>query len=146
MTANKIWPPFESIIEGGPKSYASLTEEEKLIDDTYCYHTRLNVKQTILGTGVAYSRLARTKQINHVYTTIDNVSLKAYKEGLRKSLNKKRFSHWIPLFFGDGDSQKDKTLEHFRKCLSLLATNRSDQFDETLILKIMPYMMLTHAL
>ena len=103
MSQNKVWPPFECILQGGPKSYASLTEEEKLIEDTYCFHTRLNVKQTLLGTGVAYSRLARTKQINKVYTTIDNVSLKAYKEGLRKSINKKRFSHWIPLFFGDSD-------------------------------------------
>jgi hypothetical protein len=27
-----------------------------------------------------------------------------------------------------------------------LVTNRSDQFDESLILKTMPYMMLTHAM
>jgi hypothetical protein len=99
-----------------------------------------------LGTGVAYSRMARTKEINKVYTTIDYVSLKAFKEGLRKSLNKKRFSHWVPLFFGDADKDNAKTLEHFRKCLSLLGTNRTDQFDESLILKIMPFMMLTHAL
>lgn len=28
----------------------------------------------------------------------------------------------------------------------MLVTNRSDQFDESLILKTMPYMMLTHAM
>mmetsp|Transcript_28885 Transcript_28885/g.27789 ORF Transcript_28885/g.27789 Transcript_28885/m.27789 type:complete len:179 (+) Transcript_28885:364-900(+) len=123
---NNVWPPFHCILEGGPMTFDKLTEEEKLVEDTYCFHTRLNVKQTLLGTGVAYSRLARTKQINKVYTTIDNVSLKAFNEGLRKSINKKRFSHWIPLFFGDSDQQVEKTLEHFRKCLSMLGTNRSD--------------------
>lgn len=50
------------------------------------------------------------------------------------------------MYFGENFSDKEKTLTHFRKCLSLLATNRNDQFDETLILKIMPFMMLTHAL
>ena len=61
MTTNKIWPPFECILKDGPKTFASLTEEEKLIAETFCFHTRLNVKQTVLGTGVAYSRLARTR-------------------------------------------------------------------------------------
>lgn len=28
----------------------------------------------------------------------------------------------------------------------MLATNRSDQFEESLVLKIMPFMMLTHAM
>lgn len=60
-TQNKVWPPFECILEGGPKTFASLTDDERLIDETYCFHTRLNVKQTLLGTGVAYSRMARTK-------------------------------------------------------------------------------------
>ncbi|CDW80044.1 ubiquitin-conjugating enzyme family protein [Stylonychia lemnae] len=146
MKANKIWPPFTCILEGGPKTFASLTEEEKLIDETFCFHTRLNVKQTMLGTGIAFSKLARTKQINSIFTTVDLVSQKAFKEGLRKALNKKRFSHWIPLFFGDQVTNQEKQLENFRKSLSLLVTNRSDQFDESLILKTLPYMMLTHAI
>lgn len=74
MIANKVWPPFTCILEGGPKTFASLTEEEKLIDETFCFHTRLNVKQTMLGTGIAFSKLARTKQINSIYTTVDLVS------------------------------------------------------------------------
>lgn len=146
-SADKVWPPFSCIIEGGPKTFASLTEEERMVDETFCFHTRLNVHQTLLGTGVAFSKLARTKQINTIYTTVDLVSMKAFKEGLRKALNKKRFSHWIPLYFGDiKESNKEKSLEHFRRCLSLLVTNRPDQFDESLILKTMPYMMITHCM
>jgi len=99
----------------------------------------------LLGTGIAFSKLARTKQINSIYTTVDLVSQKAFKEGLRKALNKKRFSHWIPLFFGDTLSSTEKILDNFRKSLSLLVTNRPDRFDESLILKTLPYMMLTHA-
>lgn len=144
---NKVWPPFECILEGGPKTFASLTEDERMIEETFCFHTRLNVQKTLLGTGVAFSKLARTKQLNAIYTTVDLVSLKAFKEGLRKALNKKRFTHWVPLFFGEqAVTNKEKTLDHFRKCLSMLVTNRGDQFDESLILKTMPYMMLTHAM
>ena len=39
-----IWPPFACILENGPKTFASLTDDEKLIEDTFCFHTRLNVK------------------------------------------------------------------------------------------------------
>lgn len=145
-STNKIWPPFTCILENGPITFASLTEEQRMVEETFCFHTRLNVKQTVLGTGIAFSKLARTKQINTIYTTVDLVSMKAFKEGLRKALNKKRFTHWIPFFFGEEITNKDRILDHFRKNLSLLVTNRSDQFDESLILKTMPYMMLTHAL
>ena len=144
--SNKIWPPFTCILEGGPKTFASLTDEERMIAETFCYHTRLNVTQTLLGTGVAFSKLARTKQINSIYTTVDLVSIKAFKEGMRRALNKKRFTHWIPLFFCGTAISKDKTLDHFRRSLSLLVTNRPDQFDESLLLKTMPYMMITHVM
>lgn len=119
-----IWPPFQCILEDGPKTFASLTEEEKIVEETFCFHTRLNVKQTILGTGIAFSKQARTKQLNTIYTTVDLVSLKAFKEGLRKSINKKRFSHWIPLYFGNAVTNQEKILDQFRKALSLLVTNR----------------------
>jgi hypothetical protein len=103
-----------------------LTEEQRLLEDTTCFHTKLNAQQTLLGTGVAYKREERTKEIKTIYTTIDMVSLKAFKEGLRKSINRKRFSHWIPLYLGESVCEKEKTLDHFRKCLSMLSTNRSD--------------------
>lgn len=111
MSENHIWPPFTCILEGGPKTFASLTEDERLVEECFCFHTRLNVKKTLLGTGVAFNRLARTKQINTIYTTVDYVSLKAFKEGLRKALNKKRFSHWIPLYFGPQATDSEKVLE-----------------------------------
>jgi len=49
------------------------------------------------------------------------------------------------MFFGDKLGNQEKILDNFRKSLSLLVTNRPDRFDESLILKTLPYMMLTHA-
>lgn len=122
---DKTWPPFHCILENGPKNYASLTEEERLVDETTCFHTKLNVKQTLLGTGIAFSKVARTKQLNSIFTTGDLVSMKAFKEGLRKALNNRRFSHWVPLYFGSNShTNSEKTLEHLRKYLSLLVTNK----------------------
>ena len=96
--AGFTWPPFEANFL---KTYDKLSEEEKLVEDTYCFHTRLNVgsKAATLGTGVAFARQIRTTDVNKIYTTIDLVSQKAYKEGLRKSVNKKKFTHWLPLYF-----------------------------------------------
>jgi len=78
MQQLKIWPPYECILPQ-VKEFKNFSLEERLVEETFCFHTRLNVKKTFLGTGVAYSRLARTKQINSIYTTIDLVSLKAFK-------------------------------------------------------------------
>ena len=143
-TGQEPWPKFECALADGPVDYAKKSEEEKVLEDTYCFHTRLNVRETRLGTGVAFSRLKRTSEINNIYTTIDLVSQKAFKEGLRKSINKRKFSHWLPLYFGD--AQKDKTLDLFRKCISSICAGASDKFDEGMILKVMPKLMLTHIL
>ena len=140
---DKIFPPFESVLENGPVSYASKTEEEKLVEDTYCFHTRMNVKETTQGTGVAFSRQMRTTEVARIYTTIDLVSRKAFEEGLRKSVNKKRFSHWLPLYFKE-TCKIDKTVDLFRKHLSDIAAGSKNKFDEEMILTIMPKLMLTH--
>ena len=140
---DKIYPPFESALENGPVNYASKSEEEKLIEDTYCFHTRMNVKETTQGTGVAFKRQMRTTEVSRIYTTIDLVSRKAYEEGLRKSVNKKRFSHWLPLYFKD-TCKIDKTVDLFRKHLSDIAAGSKNKFDEDMILTIMPKLLLTH--
>lgn len=141
--AAKVYPPFESALENGPVNYASKTEEEKLVEDTYCFHTRMNVKETTQGTGVAFSRQMRTTEVARIYTTIDLVSQKAFKEGLRKSVNKKRFSHWLPLYFKD-TCNVEKTVDLFRKHLSDIAAGSKDKFDENMILNVMPKLLLTH--
>jgi ubiquitin-protein ligase len=48
-----VWPSFET---HGLKTYDKMTEEERLIEDTYCFHTRMNISQRLatLGTGVAF--------------------------------------------------------------------------------------------
>jgi len=53
-----------------------MTEEERVIEDTYCFHTRSNVslKSTVLGTGVAFVRQLRTTDVKRIYTTVDLVS------------------------------------------------------------------------
>ncbi|CAI2366739.1 unnamed protein product [Moneuplotes crassus] len=141
---DNIYPPFESALEDGPVEYAKKTEEEKLIEDTYCFHTRMNVKETIQGTGVGFSRTMRTTEVSRIYTTIDMVSQKAYKEGLRKGVNKKKFSHWLPLYFKE-TSNVEKTIDLFRKSLSDISAGSKDKFEEEMILQIMPKLLLSHC-
>ena len=104
----------------------------------------MNVSETTQGTGVAFSRTMRTTEVSRIYTTIDLVSQKAFKEGLRKSVNKKRFSHWLPLYFKK-TSDSEKTVDLFRKHLSDISAGSKDKFDENMILQIMPKLLLTHC-
>ena len=141
---NHTFPPFESALKDGPVDYSKKSEEEKLVEDTYCFHTRMNVKETIQGTGVAFSRLMRTTEVSRIYSTIDLVSQKAFKEGLRKSVNKKRFSHWLPLYF-KATCDVDKTVDLFRKHLSDISAGSKDKFDEEMILQVLPKLVLIHC-
>ena len=139
----KTWPSFDS---EGFKSFKDMTEEEKLVDDTYCFHTRMNVSQrkAVLGTGVAFSRVMRTTDINNIYTTVDLLSQKGYKEGVRKSISKRKFTHWIPLFFKQADND-ERTIDLFRKNMSEICTGSKDKFEEGMILKVFPKLLLVHV-
>lgn len=108
-----------------------MTEEERVIEDTYCFHTRSNVslKSTVLGTGVAFVRQLRTTDVKRIYTTVDLVSQKAYKEGLRKSINKKKFTHWLPLYFKQ-KANDEQTITLLRKHMSDICTGSKNKFDE----------------
>jgi hypothetical protein len=79
-------------------------------EEFLCYHTRNVLPETSLGIGVSISRLPRTGEIRSVTPTLDLLCLRAFsKMKIRKSISNQRFTHWLPLYFGEEVPFKTKT-------------------------------------
>jgi hypothetical protein len=80
-----------------------LKDEKTLLGEEFlCYHTRNVLPETSLGIGISLSRLPRTGEIRSVTPTLDLLCLRAYsKLKVRKSVSNERFTHWLPLYFGE---------------------------------------------
>jgi hypothetical protein len=73
-----------------------------LAEEFICYHSRSKLPEVSLGIGVSLSRLPRTGEIRSVMPTLDLLSLRAFtKQKVRKSIENQRFTHWLPLYFGE---------------------------------------------
>lgn len=60
------WPTFH-IKEKDTQSFLMVkSERERLEDELYCYHSRINFKDSPLGIGLTISRVPRTGMIRSV--------------------------------------------------------------------------------
>lgn len=65
----------------------------------------MKLKETSLGIGISLARLPRTGQIRTIAPTLDLLSLKSFiKHKIRHSLSNEKFTHWLPLYFGEKDT------------------------------------------
>lgn len=79
--------------------------EDLLNEELTCFHTRMRLKDSTLGIGVSISRLPRTGEIRLITPTLDLVSMRAFvKQKVRHSLSNEKFTHWLPLYFGEKDT------------------------------------------
>ena len=118
---------------------------------------------------MSLSRLPRTGEIRNVNPTLDLLCLKAFiKHHVRTSVALERFTHWLPLFFGEKkpydvkkqifDEEADqyktvvKTIDPYQRFVHLLkhamcymskGSTRKD-FNESMVLEIMPKLIITH--
>lgn len=73
-------------------------------EEFLCYHSRCRLPEVSLGIGVSLSRLPRTGEIRSVTPTLDLLSLRAFtKQKVRRSIDNERFTHWLPLYFGESE-------------------------------------------
>jgi hypothetical protein len=80
------------------------TPKELLLNELVCFHTKMKLKETTLGIGVSISRLPRTGEIRLITPTLDLLSMRAFvKQKVRFSLSNEKFTHWLPLYFGEND-------------------------------------------
>lgn len=144
-------------------------ESELLEKEFVCYHTKTPLSEASLGIGVSLSRLPRTGEIRNVNPTLDLLCLKAFvKHHVRTSVAAERFTHWLPLFFGERkpyevkkqvfDEETDqyktviKKIDPYERFIHLLKhsicymTKGSTRkgFEPSMVLEIMPKLIITH--
>jgi hypothetical protein len=74
------------------------------LDELICYHTKLALNEQTLGIGVSLSRLPRTGELRSVKPTLDLLSMRAFqKQKVRQGMDGEKFTHWLPLYFGEKD-------------------------------------------
>lgn len=98
----EAYPPFP-IVENIEAAFTILRDPKVVLKEEFlCYHSRAKLPEVALGIGVSMSRLPRTGEIRSVTPTLDLLSLKAFtKQKIRKSVEGERFTHWLPLYFGE---------------------------------------------
>jgi hypothetical protein len=57
-----------------------------------------------LGLGLKISKIPRTGLIKEGEVYYDYLSIKAFiKESINKTSNNEKITHWMPVYFGEGD-------------------------------------------
>lgn len=135
------WPPFNAAETDLSKF--KLVESEKNIfqKELVCFHTKLTSKNTCLGIGLSTTKIPRTGAISQASPCLDLLSIKAFiKEGVREGIEKRKFTNWMPLYFGE---EKERTLHLGKKAISMLYNNNTKRFQPSMIIDIFPKIMLT---
>ena len=143
--------------------------KQMLAEEFICYHSRSRLPEVALGIGVSLSRLPRTGEIRSVLPTLDLLCLRAFtKQKVRKSIDNQRFTHWLPLYFGerepfqtaeqyyDEEEKEFKTKTHtvnprerletlFKHSLCFIAKgSTTKELTPEMVLEVMPKLIITH--
>lgn len=116
------------------------------------------------------TRLPRTGELRTISPTLDLISMRAFiKQKVRYSLSNERFTHWLPLFFGERDlidtqrkvfdketnlfvkkqiqiNCKERCIYLLQKSLSFICAGSTRKaFKPSMIIEVMPKIILTHV-
>ena len=106
----------------------------------FCFHTRQTFEDDILGIPISYKRNPRTKEIQYISTTLDLLSKDAFQgDKVRKSVWKRPFTHWMPLYITPTHFQKSE--QQFQNAIARLCD--SNTFKPWMILDVIPKLMNT---
>jgi hypothetical protein len=145
------------------------TKDEIRYEELTCFHTKLRLRDATLGIGVTISRLPRTGEIRLISPTLDLLSMRAFvKQKVRHSLSNEKFTHWLPLYFGERDiietkrrvpipgtknfenktiqiNCKDRLIHLLKKSITYIcAGSTRKEFTPKMILEVMPKIIVTH--
>ena len=110
----KPYPPFNNKEKDLDSFLMLKTPEEIQMEELVCFHTKTKLRDSTLGIGVSISRLPRTGEIRMISPTLDLLSMRAFiKQKVRHSLSNEKFTHWLPMYFGENDvfDSKKKVLD-----------------------------------
>jgi hypothetical protein len=64
------------------------------------------------------------------------------KEGVNRTSCNERVTHWIPVYFGEGDNES-KFLKFMTKSFSMIMTGSTRNFKKEFVLEVLPKLMIT---
>ena len=106
----------------------------------FCFHTRKTFQEDSLGIPISFERNPRTRKIQYINTTLDLLSREAfYDDKVRKSVWKRPFTHWMPLYICESHAQRAR--KHFMRAMCLLGDAR--EYRPDLVLDVLPKLMNT---
>lgn len=167
----KPYPPFNEKDSIETEFQMLKSEKQLLYEELVCFHTRLSIKEATLGIGVSINRLPRTGEIRMITPTIDLLSMRAFiKQKVRYSLSNEKFSHWLPLYFGENEEYEEKrkiaydkankkwemktvkinTRDRFIKLLHksmcfISSGSTRKEFKPAMVIEMLPKLIITHV-
>jgi ubiquitin-protein ligase len=139
------WPPFSSKDVVSSEYSILLNENDLIRRELICYHTKLSYLENQLGLGLRVSKVPKTGNIREAETFYDYISIKAFlKESINKTSYNERITHWIPVYFGEGDNE-GKFLKFMTKSFSMIMTGSTRNFKKEFVLEVLPKLIITIA-
>ena len=78
--------------------------KELLKDELVCFQTKASLKEGTLGVGISLKKSPRTGLCMYVNPTMDLMNMRSFtKLKIIKDLSNQRFTHWLPLYFGENE-------------------------------------------
>lgn len=83
--------------------------KQLLLEELVCFYTKSPLRESTLGIGISLKKSVTTTEIKYVNPTLDLLSMRAFtKLKIRTSLDATKFTHWLPLYFGE---EEEYTIE-----------------------------------
>lgn len=96
------YPKFNEKEQDIQNFYIIRDPKKILQEELVCFHSRVCIPDASLGIGVSITRLPRTGEIRNVTPTLSLLGLRAFtKQRVRHDISNEKFSHWLPLYFGE---------------------------------------------
>jgi hypothetical protein len=80
------------------------------MNELICFHSKNSYKDEILGIGLILKYNPYDKSISYVDSPLDTLSYDSFKEGVRKSVWREEFTHFLPIYINQEHGKKAFTL------------------------------------
>ena len=140
-----------------------------MLEELVCFYTKSTLKECTLGVGISLKKSVTTTEVKYVNPTMDLISMRAFtKLKVRTSLDATKFTHWLPLYFGEDDeftietehfdhdldehvkeskqvNMKERFEKHFFNSVAFIANgNKNKPITAENVLAIFPRLIMTH--
>ena len=100
-----IYPPFSENEDNVEAFIMDKKAKELLLEELVCFHTKMPLKANTLGIGISIKKSPKTGKFSFVNPIMDLLNMRAYtKLKIRNSLTAEKFTHWLPLYFGENET------------------------------------------